>query len=76
MIRAADLAGLVEREVPHPARTDDYRVVLVHDAEEGFREEPVTIAIAIVTDSTAVAQAIIVRAVGPVRRTGQRSGAG
>lgn len=44
-------------------RTDDYRVVLVHDTEEGFREEPVTIAIAIVTGSTAVAQAIV-RAVG------------
>jgi hypothetical protein len=41
----------------------DYRVVLVHDTEEGFREEPVTIAIAIVTGSAAVAQAII-RAAG------------
>ena len=44
-------------------RTDDYRVVLVHDTEEGIREEPVTIAIAIVTGSAAVAQAIV-RAVG------------
>ena len=43
--------------------TGEYRVVLVHDTEEGFREEPVTIAIAIVTGSAAVAQAIV-RAAG------------